>query len=137
MKKTLQVVGAIIVKDGKILAVKRGANKNQAVAYKYEFVGGKIEEGETPKAALKREVFEEMDYDVEVGEKFMEVLYEYDDVFVNLQTYLCKPLSEHYVLKEHIDHKWLSQSDLFSVEWAPADLDIISKLQDLDLDNIK
>ena len=130
MKKTLQVVGAIIVNDGKILAVKRGANKNQAVAYKYEFVGGKIEEGETPEIALKREVFEEMDYDVEVGEKFMEVLYEYDDVFVNLQTYLCKPLSEHYILKEHIDHKWLSQSKLFSVEWAPADLDIISKLQD-------
>ena len=130
MKKTLQVVGAIIVNDGKILAVKRGANKNQAVAYKYEFVGGKIEEGETPEIALKREVSEEMDYDVEVGEKFMEVLYEYDDVFVNLQTYLCKPLSEHYILKEHIDHKWLSPDELFSVEWAPADLDIISKLQD-------
>ena len=133
MKKTLQVVGAIIVKDGKILAVKRGANKNQAVAYKYEFVGGKIEEGETPEIALKREVFEEMDYAVKVGEKFMEVLYEYDDVFVNLQTYLCKPLSEHYVLKEHIDHKWLSQSDLFSVEWAPADTDILQRLQEVKL----
>lgn len=136
MKKTLQVVGAIIVKDGKFLAVKRGANKNQAVAYKYEFVGGKIEEGETPEVALKREVFEEMDYAVEVGEKFMEVLYEYDDVFVNLQTYLCKPLSEHYVLKEHIDHKWLSPDDLFSVEWAPADTDIIRKLQELNFENI-
>ncbi|MDE6613972.1 MAG: (deoxy)nucleoside triphosphate pyrophosphohydrolase [Clostridia bacterium] len=131
MKKTLQVVGAIIVKDGKILAVKRGANKNQAVAYKYEFVGGKIEQGETPEVALKRQVFEEMDYDVEVGEKFMEVLYEYDDVFVNLLTYFCKPLSEHYVLKEHIDHKWLAQSDLFSVEWAPADTDILRRLQDV------
>ena len=133
MKKTLQVVGAIIVKDGKILAVKRGANKNQAVAYKYEFVGGKIEEGETPEVALKREVFEEMDYDVEVEEKFMEVLYEYDDVFVNLQTYLCKPLSEHYILKEHIDHKWLLPSDLFSVDWAPADTDILQRLQEVKL----
>ena len=58
MKKTLQVVGAIIIKDGKILAVKRGANKNSAVAYRYEFVGGKIEAGETPEVARKREVFE-------------------------------------------------------------------------------
>ncbi|MDE7079420.1 MAG: (deoxy)nucleoside triphosphate pyrophosphohydrolase [Clostridia bacterium] len=131
MKKTLQVVGAIILNDGKILAVKRGANKNSAVAYKYEFVGGKIEDGETPESALKREVFEEMDYDVEVGEKFMEVLYEYDDVYVNLQTYFCKPLSEHYVLKEHIDHKWLLPSELFSVEWAPADTDILRRLQNI------
>ena len=128
MKKTLQVVGAIIVKDGRILAVKRGANKNSAVAYKYEFVGGKIEEGETPEVALKREVFEEMDYDVEVGDKFMQVLYEYDDVFVNLLTYFCKPLSEHYVLKEHIDCKWLLPSRLFSVEWAPADISILREL---------
>ena len=128
MKKTLQVVGAIIIKDGKILAVKRGANKNQAVAYKYEFVGGKIEEGETPEIALKREVSEEMDYDIEVGEKFMQVLYEYNDVFVDLQTYFCKPLSNHYVLKEHIDHKWLLPSELFSVEWAPADISIVKEL---------
>ncbi|MDE6188949.1 MAG: (deoxy)nucleoside triphosphate pyrophosphohydrolase [Clostridia bacterium] len=131
MKKTLKVVGAIIVQNGKILAVKRGANKNAAVAFKYEFVGGKIEEGETPQAALKREVFEEMDYDVEVGEKFMQVVYEYEDVFVDLQTYFCKPLSESFVLKEHLDYKWLSQDELFSVEWAPADTDIIERLSKL------
>ena len=128
MKKTLQVVGAIIIKDGKILAVKRGANKNKAVAYKYEFAGGKIEQGETPEQALKRELLEEMNYDIEVGEKFASVTYEYDDVFVNLHTYLCKPLSDTYTLKEHIDEKWLSPSELFSVEWAPADLDIIVAL---------
>ena len=129
MKKTLQVVGAIIVKDGRILAVKRGENKNKAVAYKYEFAGGKIEQGETPQQALKRELLEEMNYDIEVGEEFMSVTYEYDDVFVNLHTYLCKPLSDSYTLKEHIDEKWLLPSELFSVEWAPADLDIISALQ--------
>ena len=128
MKKTLQVVGAIIIKDGKILAVKRGANKNKAVAYKYEFAGGKIEQGETPEQALKRELLEEMNYDIEVGEKFASVTYEYDDVFVNLHTYLCKPLSDTYTLKEHIDEKWLSPSELFSVEWAPADYDVIRAL---------
>ncbi|MDE7215789.1 MAG: (deoxy)nucleoside triphosphate pyrophosphohydrolase [Clostridia bacterium] len=128
MKKTLRVVGAIIIKDGRILAVKRGDNKNKAVAYKYEFVGGKIEQGETPEVALKREVSEEMDYDVEVGEAFMREIYEYEDVFVDLQTYFCKPLSDSYVLKEHIDCKWLAPEELFSVEWAPADHGMISQL---------
>ena len=136
MKKTLQVVGAIIIKDGKILAVKRGANKNSAVAYRYEFVGGKIEAGETPEVALKREVFEEMDYDVQVGEEFMAVTYEYEDVFVHLRAYFCKPLSEKFVLKEHIDCKWLSQDELFSVDWAPADTDILCKLQNSDLSDL-
>ena len=128
MKKTLQVVGAIIVKDGRILAVKRGENKNKAVAYKYEFPGGKIEQGETPQQALKRELLEEMNYDIEVGEEFMSVTYEYDDVFVNLHTYICKPLSDTYTLNEHIDEKWLLPSELSSVEWAPADIDIIFAL---------
>ena len=128
MKKTLQVVGAIIVKDGRILAVKRGENKNKAVAFKYEFPGGKIEQGETPEGALKRELLEEMNYDIEVGEKFMSVSYEYDDVIVNLHTYLCKPRSSAYTLIEHIDEKWLLPSKLFEVEWAPADYDIIIEL---------
>ncbi|MDE6471893.1 MAG: (deoxy)nucleoside triphosphate pyrophosphohydrolase [Clostridia bacterium] len=131
MKKTLQVVGAIIINDGRILAVKRGENKNKAVAYKYEFPGGKIEQGETPQQALKRELLEEMNYDIEVGEKFMSVSYEYDDVFVNLHTYLCKPISDTYTLIEHIDEKWLLPNELSSVEWAPADLDIIMALSDL------
>ncbi|MDE7070532.1 MAG: (deoxy)nucleoside triphosphate pyrophosphohydrolase [Clostridia bacterium] len=129
MKKTLQVVGAIVIKDGRILAVKRGENKNKAVAYKYEFPGGKIEQGESPSQALKRELIEEMNYDIEVGEKFMSVSYEYDDVIVNLHTYLCRPLSDVYTLNEHIDEKWLLPNELLSVEWAPADIEIISRLQ--------
>ena len=128
MKKTLQVVGAIIVKDGRILAVKRGENKNKEVAFKYEFPGGKIEQGETPERALKRELIEEMNYDIEVGEEFKSVTYEYDDVIVNLHTYLCVPLSDTYTLNEHIDEKWLLPSQLFEVEWAPADINILKEL---------
>ena len=128
MKKVLQVVGAIVIKDGRILAVKRGENKNKAVAFKYEFPGGKIGQGETPEVALKRELVEEMNYDIEVGEKFASVSYEYDDVIVNLHTYLCKPLSDTYTLNEHIDEKWLFPKDLTSIEWAPADIGIIKAL---------
>lgn len=127
MKKTLEVVGAIIVKDNKILAVKRGANKNGEVAYKYEFAGGKVEPGESKAQALKRELLEEMSCDIEPVEEFCDVMHEYDDVFVHLTVFLCKALSD-FVLKEHIDSKWLSKGELFSVEWAPADYDILKKL---------
>ena len=128
MKKTLQVVGAIIVKDGRILAVKRGENKNKAVAYKYEFAGGKIENGESPEDALKRELLEEMNYPVEVEREYMQVTYEYEDVIVHLAAYLCRPLAEEYTLNEHIDDRWLLPRELFSVEWAPADISILQRL---------
>ncbi len=128
IKKTLYVVGAIVVQDGRILAVKRGASKNAEVAYKYEFVGGKIEEGESPEAALKREALEEMDYSIEVGEPFMRSVYEYEEVIVDLRTFICKPLSQSFVLNEHVDSKWLLPEELFSVEWAPADRDILYAL---------
>ena len=103
IKKTLYVVGAIVVQNGRILAVKRGASKNAEVAYKYEFVGGKIEEGESPEAALKREALEEMDYSIEIVDPFMRSVYEYKDVIVDLMTFICKPLSQSFVLNEHVD----------------------------------
>lgn len=131
MKKTLEVVGAIIVKDGRILAVKRGANKNLQVAYKYEFAGGKIEQGESKKEALIRELREEMSMEIEPIKEFCDVVYEYEDVFVHLYVFLCRALSD-FVLKEHIDSKWLLQKELFDVEWAPADYDILKKLQKAD-----
>ena len=128
IKKTLYVVGAIVVKNGRILAVKRGASKNAEVAYKYEFVGEKIEEGESPEAALKREALEEMDYSIEIVDPFMRSVYEYKNVIVDLMTFICKPLSQSFVLNEHVDSKWLLPEELFSVEWAPADRDILQAL---------
>lgn len=131
MKNTVFVVGAIVIKDGKALAVKRGDSKNKAVAYKYEFAGGKIEPGETCEQALKRELLEEMDYDVEVQREFMRVVYEYDEIIVDLRAFICAPLSDTFALKEHIDAVWLDGSHLFDVEWAPADYDIIKELEKL------
>lgn len=128
MKKTLQVVGAIIVKDGRILAVKRGASKNPQVAYRYEFAGGKIEEGESKEKALIRELREEMNCDIEPIKEFCQVTYEYGEYIVNLTVFLCRALSG-FVLKEHIDSKWLSQQEIFSVDWAPADYDILKRLE--------
>lgn len=131
MKKTLEVVGAVIVENGKILAVKRGFNKNSEVAYKYEFAGGKVEQGESKSQALKRELLEEMSCEIQPLEQFCDVTYEYADVFVHLTVFLCKALSG-FTLKEHIDYKWLDKDELFSVEWAPADHDILKKLRSVD-----
>ena len=105
IKKTLYVVGAIVVQNGRILAVKRGASKNAEVAYKYEFVGGKIEEGESPEAALKREALEEMDYSIEIVDPFMRSVYEYKDVIVDLMTFICKPLSQSFVPRTEIFYR--------------------------------
>lgn len=129
MKKTLEVVGAIIVDGDKILAVKRGANKNPKVAYKYEFAGGKVEQGESKEQALVRELKEEMDCDIQPIKEFCDVLHEYDDVFVHLTVFVSQALSG-FTLKEHIDSKWLTKDELFSVEWAEADYSILKKLQE-------
>lgn len=128
MKKTLEVVGAIIVDNAKILAVKRGANKNPKVAYKYEFAGGKVEAGESKEQALVRELKEELSCDIRVINEFCDVLHEYDDVFVHLTVFICKALSG-FELKEHIDYRWLGNDELYSVEWAEADYVIIRSLE--------
>lgn len=127
--KRLNVVGAIIIENNKLFSAKRGAAKNPEVAYKYEFVGGKIEDGESGDIALIRELKEEMDLKVEVLEPFMTVTYDYKMYEVTLSTYLCKRLSD-YVVKEHISIDWLSLDELDVSTWAPADEPILQKLID-------
>lgn len=125
--KKINVVGAIIIEDGKLFSAKRGEAKNPEVAYKYEFVGGKIEAGESGIEAIKREVFEETDMIIDVIKPFATVVYEYALYEVNLQTFICKRLSD-YKIKEHISADWLSKDDLDVSTWAPADEPILIKL---------
>ena len=127
--KKLNVVGAIIIENNKLFSAKRGEAKNPEVAYKYEFVGGKIEEGESGDIAVIRELKEEMDLSVEVLEHFMTVTYDYQMYEVILSTYLCKRLSD-YVVKEHISADWLCLDELDISTWAPADEPILQKLID-------
>ena len=93
MKKHLQVVGAVIVQGGKVLAAKRGESKYPYVAHKYEFVGGKIEAGESEESALVREVREELKADVRVLSPFLKMHHEYPDFCITLYTFLCEFLS--------------------------------------------
>lgn len=125
MKKHIHVVGAVIVEDGKILCAQRGATKT--LAYKWEFPGGKIEEGETPQAALKREIDEEMDCVIEIGEAIETTVYEYDFGFVHLTTFYCHLISGKPTLTEHVAISWLSPHELMSLDWAPADIPAVEK----------
>lgn len=126
MKKNLYVVGAVIVENGKILCAQRGPSKS--LPLKWEFPGGKIEEGESPQEALRREINEEMGCEIEIGEQVEHTVYEYDFGLVHLTTYYCKLLEGKPILTEHVSIKWLSPNELKSLDWAPADIPAIEKL---------
>ena len=119
MKKHIEVVGGIFIRKGKVLASMRGESKYAYVAHKYEFVGGKIEAGETPEQALTRELCEEMGAKIEVISHYMTV---------TLQTYLCRFLSDFQVL-EHERADFLRGDELDENNWAPADAPIVRKLK--------
>ena len=129
MKKHLEVVGAVLIKDGKVLAAKRGESKYAYVAHKYEFVGGKIEAGETPEEALVREVKEELRADIRVLAHFLDMTYEYPDFSITLRTYLCEFLSG-FQSTEHEALRFLSADELKEEEWAPADVPALVKLRE-------
>ncbi|MYL32073.1 NUDIX domain-containing protein [Pontibacillus yanchengensis] len=129
MKQEIYVVGAVIIENNKILCAQRGYTDTMPLVW--EFPGGKIEEGESPQEALYREVEEEMDCTVEIGEQVEHTVYEYDFAIVHLTTYYCKLLKGEPVLKEHAAFKWLSPGELLSIDWAPADMPAIEKLNQM------
>lgn len=128
MKKEINVVGAIIIKNNTILCAQRG--KTKALANLWEFPGGKIEVGETPIEALKRELIEELEVKVAVKEEvFDHTSYEYDFGVVHLTTFVCELIEGEPVLTEHRSIKWLRPEELSELEWAPADIPAVKKLE--------
>ena len=124
--KTIKVVAAIIIKDDKIFATQRGYG-----AYKdgWEFPGGKIEPGETPQEALVREIKEELDADIIVGELFDVIEYDYPEFHLSMDCFLCSLASEHMEIREHEAAKWLTKEELETVDWLPADIITVKKLE--------
>lgn len=123
MKPFYNVVGAAIVENGKLFAVRR-VYGTMSVIQKYEFVGGKVNFGEDMHHALERECMEELDMQVEVGDLVGTVEYEYPEYVVRLRVYLCRRLSG-FVLKEHDEQRWIPCGELDTRDWAPADGEII------------
>lgn len=126
MKKNIHVVGAIIIKNDKVLCAQRGPKKS--LPYKWEFPGGKIEKGETPQEALKREIQEEMKCSIWIGKQVEHTVYEYDFGVVHLSTFYCNLLKGEPVLTEHVSIKWLPPNRLSSLDWAPADIPAVEKV---------
>ncbi|KAA0959170.1 (deoxy)nucleoside triphosphate pyrophosphohydrolase [Planococcus kocurii] len=125
--KNIHVVGAVIKDGNKILCAQRGMEKS--LPGLWEFPGGKIEETETPQAALRREIQEEMHCQVEIGEQVEHTVYEYDFGIVHLTTFYCQLVEGTPVLTEHIAIEWLEAHELEQLEWAPADIPAIQKLK--------
>ena len=120
--KTINVVAAIIIRDGRVFATQRGYGEWKDW---WEFPGGKIEEGEKPEEALKREIREELATEIEVGEWLTTVEYDYPKFHLSMQCFLCRTVAGELSLLEHEDARWLALDDLDSVEWLPADLEIL------------
>ena len=130
MKKHLEVVGAVFIEKGAVLAARRGESKYPYVAHKYEFAGGKIEPGESAEQALMRELKEELCADIRVVRPFLTMEHEYPDFTITLHTYLCEFLSE-FRNTEHEALAWLPLSKLDAEEWAPADAPAVEKLKEM------
>lgn len=127
MKKHIEVVAAIIRDGNSILATKRGYGEFLGM---WEFPGGKMEIGESQEFALRREIKEELDVDIEIDEFLMTVKYEYESFYLTMHCYMVHLLESTIVLKEHADAKWLNKDNLDSVEWLPADVDIVKLLKE-------
>ena len=125
-RKQVTVAAAIIVDGDKIFATQRGYGKFKDG---WDFPGGKVEQGETPQQAVKREIMEELDTEIEVGELFDTVEYDYPDFHLTMYCFFCTIISGDLVLKEHEAAKWLTKETLDSVDWLPADIDLIEKLK--------
>lgn len=124
--KTIKVAAAIIRKEDKIFATQRGYGEYRDW---WEFPGGKIEPGETPEEALKREIREELATEIAVEEFLTCVEYDYPGFHLSMDCYLCSVLSGDLVLLEHEAAKWLPMTDLHTVNWLPADLLVVEKLE--------
>lgn len=126
MEKVVEVVAALIWDNDRFLICQRPANKARGLLW--EFVGGKVEKGETKEQALVRECKEELAIIVEPHDVFTEVVHEYSDITVRLTLFNCGILRGQPQLLEHNDMKWITPSEISNYEFCPADVEILKKI---------
>ena len=126
--KKIEVVAAIIIRDGKVFATQRGYGEWKDW---WEFPGGKIEAGECPQEALVREIREELDAEIEVGELIETVEWDYPAFHLTMHCFVCSLVSQSMHLNEHEASAWLTRETLHSVKWLPADEGLIQKIREI------
>lgn len=127
MKRHIAVVGAVIVRGGEVLCAQRGPSG--ALAGKWEFPGGKVEPDETPRHALAREIREELDCGVAVGAEVATTTHEYDFAIVTLTTFYCELTAGEPAQSEHASLLWLEPASAANLDWAPADVPAVQRIQ--------
>ena len=121
--RVVEVVAALILNtEGRVLAVKCPEHKHGGG---WEFPGGKIEPGETPRDAVSREIAEDLGVQVEVGELLYTIEWDYPTFHLSMGCYVCRLLGGELQLREHTDFRWLGAGELNSVEWLPADVEVL------------
>ena len=127
--KHVEVVASIIDHQGKTLCVQRNTSKYDYISLKYEFPGGKVEEGETNEAALVREIREELKMEIHDLTHFLTVEHTYPDFKITMHSYKCKVDHPELTLAEHVDFKWRTPNEMDDLDWAAADVPIVDKLK--------
>lgn len=128
MKLITTVAGVIENENGEILCTLRDQGKYDYVSFKWEFPGGKMEEGETKEQTLKRELMEELAIEVEIEDFFYQVEHDYPDFHLSMAVYRCKLITKELTMNVHKDLKWLKPADMKDLDWAAADLPVANKV---------
>ena len=126
--KRFDVVAGVILQEGNILCVQKAQSKREYISLKWEFPGGKVEQGEECVKALEREIGEELHLGIGNVEFLITVEHTYPDFHLVMHAYTCAISSGEPVLTEHVDLKWLSVYELDQLDWAAADIPIVEKL---------
>ena len=130
-KKHYNVVAAVVVDDGKYLCMQRCRSKYDYISEHWEFPGGKIEPGEKPEEALKREIKEELKAEISVGDDLGLVEYDYPNFHLNMRCFMCSLVSDDVTLLEHEAMKWLTAETIDTVNWLPADKPMTEKIKEI------
>lgn len=128
--KKIEVAAGILMNNGQILCLQRGEGKYDYISFKYEFPGGKLESHESPIDALQRELVEEMNVHIPVSDSqyYLTISHSYPDFILTMHCFICNLKTRTFDLIEHIDFQWMDPGDLEKLDWAEADLPIVTRL---------
>lgn len=128
MKQIKTIAGVIKNEKGEILCTLRDKSKYDYVSFKWEFPGGKVEEGETSRETLIRELQEELEIEVEIGNFFYQVEHDYPDFHLSMTLFECKLVSKELKTNVHKEVKWLYPEDIMTLDWAAADIPVAQEI---------